>query len=338
MAGALIQLDSFARSALEPSLIDVETVMRGRLSAQPEEFAHRAFAQHLDTGGKRLRARIALAAGRALGADAKALVQWAAAVEIMHNATLIHDDIQDKDRWRRGEPTTWARYGVAQAINVGDLGLMLPFAIVGDMDAPADQRANLSSLVARHGILAAQGQSMTLGFLQSEDLSRAAFRRCAEEVTGAFFRLPVEGAAILSGFTLADASRLGRCFLDLGVLFQIQDDIIDLYGVKGREEPGGDVRDGKVSALVVNHLERRPHDTRWLLPLLSQNRGLTTNEDVQTVANAFIRSGALDTCFADIDALAAAVRGDELLVSLPGLHRVATEFLDLVLKPLESLR
>ncbi|MCA9571733.1 MAG: polyprenyl synthetase family protein, partial [Myxococcales bacterium] len=77
--------------------------------------------EHLATGGKRLRARLALATMQALGGDRREAVPWAAAAEMLHNATLVHDDLQDGDAVRRGHPAVWARHGANQAINVGDL-------------------------------------------------------------------------------------------------------------------------------------------------------------------------------------------------------------------------
>ena len=89
--------------------------------------------EHLLTGGRRVRARLALAAGEALGLRRENVVAWAAACELLHNATLIHDDIQDGDRTRRDVPTAWARHGVGQALNAGDLLLMLPFLAINDV-------------------------------------------------------------------------------------------------------------------------------------------------------------------------------------------------------------
>ena len=103
------------RSAAD--LDNVERLMRSLASGDRLERAGVMVQEHLATGGKRIRARLAMCATAALGGDRGDAIGWAAAVELLHNATLIHDDIQDGDRMRRGEPTTWVRHGAAQAIN-----------------------------------------------------------------------------------------------------------------------------------------------------------------------------------------------------------------------------
>ena len=84
---------------------------------------------------------------------------WAAACELVHNATLIHDDIQDGDRVRRDQPTTWVRHGVGQAINAGDLLLMLPFTLLSEIDAFPVAKWRLSEALARAAEQTVRGQS-----------------------------------------------------------------------------------------------------------------------------------------------------------------------------------
>ena len=240
MSTAVVRLKGEVFPPLALLLADVERWMANYASVGDADVTKHQLGEHLATGGKRLRARLALAAGEALGAPPADSTAWAAAVEMMHNATLIHDDIQDQDKMRRGSPTTWARYGVAQAINVGDLGLMLPFSIVADMATTADVSAGLMGLLAQHGVRAAEGQTLTLTMLSNRQFDFETYRRCIEGTTGAFFALPIEGAAILAGFNTVDARALAAGFLRLGVLYQLQDDVLDLYGLKGRDLPGGD--------------------------------------------------------------------------------------------------
>ena len=156
----------------------------------------------------------------------------------MHNATLVHDDIQDGDEYRRGRPTTWKRYGVAQAINIGDLGLMLPFAMVADMDIRPETRVSLTRLLAQQGLRAARGQQEMLSLLQDGRLTRGALPTGCGGYDGIFLQLahPRE----------RPFSRLlrGRCAVDrgfipsVGHMFQVQDDILDLYGDKGGRSVG----------------------------------------------------------------------------------------------------
>ena len=248
--------------------------------------------EHLSTGGKRMRARLSLAAAAALGASREAAAPWAAAVELLHNATLVHDDIQDGDLIRRGQPTVWVRHGVPQAINAGDLLLMLPFLALADLDAPGSVRWELSRALADHAARTVRGQSEELDLLPGGHLDRAAYSRSVRGKTGALFALPVEGAALVAGLSAAEAAALGEAFVELGVLFQLQDDVLDLYGDKGRGAPGADLKEGKVSALVVAHLERVPEDRAWLLNLLRAPRDLTPQREVEEAIRRFRASGA----------------------------------------------
>jgi len=294
--------------------------------------------EHLSTGGKRMRARLSLAAAAALGAERSSAVPWAAAIELLHNATLIHDDIQDGDLLRRGQPTVWVRHGVAQAINAGDLMLMLPFLALDHLDAADDGvRWRLSRALARHAAATVRGQSEELALLTAGQLGRARYRRAVEGKTGSLFALPVEGAALLGGRSAADAQALGDRFTALGVLFQLQDDVVDLYGDKGRGHRGSDLEEGKVSALVLAHLDRAPEDREWLLELLAAPRDVTGVEAVEEAIERFRKSGALEDVLDEIREIGQKLSSDTLLQSEPELAHVADEVRHLALKPIRHL-
>lgn len=294
--------------------------------------------EHLSTGGKRMRARLCLAAAAALGVDRLAAAPWAAAIELLHNATLVHDDIQDGDLIRRGQPTVWVRHGVAQAINAGDLMLMLPFLAVDHFEDLDDGvRWRLARALARHSASTVRGQSEELALLTAGQLSRARYRRAVEGKTGSLFALPVEGAALLAGRTAEEAQALGERFTALGVLFQLQDDVVDLYGDKGRGHRGSDLEEGKVSALVLAHLERVPEDSEWLLALLEAPRDVTGVEAVEEAIQRFRDSGALTDVLDEIRAIGVSIAEDELLQGEPALAAVANQVCRLALHPIAHL-
>lgn len=294
--------------------------------------------EHLSTGGKRMRARLCLAAASALGVNRLDASPWAAAIELLHNATLVHDDIQDGDLIRRGQPTVWVRHGVAQAINAGDLMLMLPFMALDHLEGVDDAvRWRLSRALARHSASTVRGQSEELALLTSGQLSRARYRRSVEGKTGSLFALPVEGAALLAGRTAEEAREFGDRFTALGVLFQLQDDVVDLYGDKGRGHRGSDLEEGKVSALVLAHLERAPEDREWLMALLAAPRDVTGTDAVEEAIRRFRESGALEDVLNEIRAIGTAIATDELLATEPALAAVANEVCLLALHPIAHL-
>jgi geranylgeranyl diphosphate synthase, type I len=294
-------------------------------------------AAHLRTGGKRLRARLALATLEALGGDRSAGAAWAAACELLHNATLIHDDVQDGDRTRRGEPTVWATHGAAQAINAGDLLLMLPYLALERLDVADGTRWRLARTLAHCASAVARGQAAELALDRTADHTWSGYRAVIAGKTGALFRLPAEGAALLVGRGEETARAIGVEFERLGVVFQLQDDVLDLYAEKGRHEPGSDLREGKVTALIIEHMARRPADRPWLRAVLAEPRSQTTEAAVRRAILRIRESGAMSAVIARIEAEADAVRTSRVLAAEPAIRALAMDLLTEIMKPIAHL-
>lgn len=292
---------------------------------------------HLATGGKRLRARLALAALDVLGVGREQGIGWAAACELLHNATLVHDDLQDGDRTRRGRPTVWAQHGGAQAVNVGDLMLMLPFLALEHAKTTPAVRWLLARALAEHAAGVARGQVEELRLAGADEIGWDGYRRAVAGKTSALFELPVEGAGLLAGRNEADAHALAEAFCHLGVLFQLQDDILDLYGDKGREQPGSDLREGKISALVVEHIALHPADTGWLRELLATPRDATPDSEVESAIVRFRDGGALAAVLERIELEAERALYCSGLRQEPGLRALAQELVEVTLAPIAHL-
>lgn len=300
--------------AAVPMLDRIERAM-GALCAEAAGSPLQQMAcEHLQAGGKRLRARLAFDAALLAGACEHDAVWWGAACELLHNATLIHDDLQDGDAVRRGQPALWARHGAAQAINAGDLLLMLPYAALAKMRAPAPAVAALSACISRRTVATACGQAIELDANARVDLSWSAYVDAAWGKTGQFFALPIEGALLCGGADAEEALHVAEAFAWVGVVFQIIDDVVDLYGLKGRGEPGADIKEGKLSSLVVQHLMLAPSDRDWLLSVLQAPRDATSASDVEAVRARFVESGALDATLEIIR------RGRDFVSQHPHLH------------------
>ena len=318
-------------------LDDVEASMLALAAGTQLDRAGAMVQEHLSTGGKRLRARLALAALEALGGRREDGVAWATAVELLHNATLVHDDVQDGDTVRRGKPTVWARHGVGQALNVGDLMLMLPFLALEGARADPGVRWHLTRCLAGHASAIVRGQSEEMELLRCRRLDWSSYRAAAMGKTGGLFTLPVEGAALMAGRSKDEAVQLGQSFRHLGLLFQVADDVLDLYADKGRGEVGCDLREGKVSALVVAHLARVPGDTPWLVDLLEAPRDATSGPQVAEAIRRFRRSGALADVLERGQHLVQATLSDPVLKAEPRLRDVAGGLAALVTEPLQAL-
>lgn len=289
----------------------------------------------LCTKGKQVRARLSLHACAHFRVPVEKAVMWAAAIELLHNATLIHDDIQDGDTVRRGRPTIWAKHGVAQAINAGDFMLMLPFLALRDM--PVAHQGPLAVLVADYATRIVRGQ---VNELSLKDVGRYEVRdylAACEGKTGALLALPVVGAALLAGHSLVHAEAMGEAFCQLGVLFQLQDDVVDLFGDKGRGTIGCDIYEGKVSALLVTLLELAPQHGDLVLSIVNKPREATTEADVLLLRDLYVETGAFDAVIERIRNLEASVLESPVVRSEPGLHEVATRLVGLALGPISHL-
>lgn len=293
--------------------------------------------EHLSTGGGKLRARLALTAAAALGVDGDAAIGWAAACEMMHNATLIHDDLQDRDPERRGRPTVWKRHGEAQAINAGDLLLTLPYRAVEHVTAEPGLRWSLTRAIAARAEETVRGQSLEMTLLERRPWLRYDYERAARGKTGALIGLSVEGIALVSGQSPEQARAIGDAFRDIGLVYQLQDDVIDLFGNKRKGRPGTDIFEGKVTALVIEHVRLHPEEHERLHEILSRPARLTTPSDVEWTVSRFDTGGAVSAVLARALDVSAEILARPIFHRYPELPPLAHHLMAQCLKPLEDL-
>ena len=249
---------------------------------------------HLETGGKRLRAMIPLLVAETFGLDPARLVPFAAACEMLHNATLVHDDLQDGDAFRRGKETIWRRFGVSQAINLGDAMYYYAVLAFQALDFPPEVTRRVLERLLRETIQVIDGQEREFALKREPAPSVRAYLAMVEGKTSGLFRLPLAGTADLCGADAPAVEAIAEAAAHLGILFQIQDDVLDLYGNKGRGERGGDVAEGKRSYLAVHALANLDASRRSrLLENLDLERARTTPEHVDEVLELFHACDAL---------------------------------------------
>jgi geranylgeranyl pyrophosphate synthase len=249
---------------------------------------------HLDTGGKRLRALIPILAAETLGLPPEKARPFGAACEMLHNATLVHDDLQDGDAVRRGRDTVWKKWSAAQAINLGDAMFHWAAALLQRIDAPAETLSELLDLFVRGTIRVIDGQAREFLLKERNAPTAEDYFAVVEGKTSGLFEIPIVGAAILARSPAPLRRALAAAAGDLGVLFQVHDDLIDLYGEKGRARRGGDIAEGKISALVVHALAHAPSaESAWLRATLSKPREETTVEDIDRADRLFREHGSV---------------------------------------------
>ena len=185
-------------------------------------------------GGKRLRSSLCVWAAAACGAELDQALPVAAAIELIHNFTLVHDDIQDGDLLRRGRPTVWAVWGQAQGINAGD-GLFA-LALRAALERPQAARVLVDATVE-----VIEGQCLDLQHEGRLDGSLPAYLRLVEAKTGALLGASLEAGGVVAGAAPELRSKLRQAGRLLGIAFQLRDDWL---GVWGDPELTGKSRDG----------------------------------------------------------------------------------------------
>ena len=266
-----------------------------------------AARHHLAVPGKQLRGRLAHDVAVALGAAKAPALELAAAVEMLHNASLVHDDIQDEDVLRRGRETVWLRFGRAVAINLGDHLLASSFGALAVLDAPAERRSRLVKLFTSATSTIACGQSDEILRRDDQELDLARYEQIARDKTGPLMALPIEGAAVLAGVDEAAVAAIREGGLLLGTAYQLADDVLDLLDRKQRGQAGADLREGKLTWPLLDYLERAPepeHDR--LLALLSARERRVT--DVLPWVRVIRASGAVERTLERAATLVAASR------------------------------
>lgn len=236
-------------------LIHVEERMRSLVLHDTGE-AGEAAAHHLSAGGSRLRARLALHACSALGVPAEHAIAVASACELLHNASLVHDDLQDRGAQRRGQDTVWRKHGDAAAICVGDLLLSAAYGALAPTGASAGQL--ITRMHLRVGTVI-RGQCDDLALQGGTLTSLETYERIAQGKSGPLLILPLELALVLGGRqdAIGTAVEAGALF---AVGYQAADDLDDVERDAFNEELN-------VVAVLAARGERRPHDAARALAI-----------------------------------------------------------------------
>lgn len=246
--------------------------------------------------GKRLRPRLLLCVAESEGGPVEHALDAAAAIEILHNYSLVHDDIEDNDELRRGRRTVWAVYGVPQALNAGDALCAISFlALTNCVARHADARV-LQMVRALHEAHATMcdGQSMDLAYERAPQVDLQAYNRMIGAKTAALF-----GASSQLGALCAPCDddavlryrELGRAF---GMAFQIRDDVLGIWGTLDAtgKVTGNDIARRKWTFPVVWALAQPPSAARDRIAAAYARGETLDNETVSAVIDALNALGA----------------------------------------------
>jgi geranylgeranyl diphosphate synthase type II len=268
---------------------------------EPRKYLYEPAAVYPSRGSKNLRPALCIATALAFGGKIEDVLNSAVALELLHNAFLIHDDVEDGSKYRRGGPTLHTQFGLGIAINAGDalaalsinqlmenrniLGPSLAWHIFGEFDHLARQTV--------------EGQAMELGWVHDNrfDLSEADYLRMVLKKTCWYTAVhPCRIGALVGLKGVCQPERFNRFGYYLGAAFQIQDDVLNLVGDENLygKETSGDLFEGKRTLVLIHllhnctwserhrlrrfltasHFHRGPRETEWILRLIGKYRSI----------------------------------------------------------------
>jgi geranylgeranyl diphosphate synthase, type II len=244
----------------------------------------------LSLGGKRIRPVLALMTGSIFSENYQSVIPAAIALEIFHNFTLLHDDIMDNSILRRNKPTVHVKWNTSTAILSGDAMLILAFQMIqksAQKSLPA-----IMDIFTQTGLKVCEGQQFDMEFERRVDVSEEEYIKMIELKTAVLLAASMKIGAIISGASIEDAGLLYEAGKNLGIAFQLKDDLLDAFGstVKFGKVIGGDIIENKKTYLFIcarDHAE--PAERNELIKLFSTS-GENSEHKIKSVCDLFERT------------------------------------------------
>lgn len=221
----------------------------------PEEL-YKASRYLPDAGGKRLRPAVLMLAAEAVGGDPMSVVPAAVALELVHNFTLVHDDIMDNDDVRRGMPAVHVKWGSEGAILAGDTLYSKAFEILSSMEKDPESILKCVALLSKTCTEICEGQWMDVDFETRDTVSEEEYLEMVEKKTSVLYGAAAKVGALLGGASDEVADALYEFGRLVGISFQIQDDVIDMVTpeeILGKVR-GSDLIEGKRTLIAIHAL------------------------------------------------------------------------------------
>ncbi|HOL16902.1 MAG TPA: polyprenyl synthetase family protein [Bacillota bacterium] len=312
-------------AAADPLLQQVDQLIKDALTTS---FPHlQEMVDHLLlAGGKKIRPLLVLLSGRVSGeqrnpSQRRSLVSVAAAVELIHTASLVHDDIIDRADRRRGQATLHSRWGNRSATLVGDFLLSRAFDLISDLE----QNWNLLPLMSRSVMLLCRGEVLQLEKSYDYSISEQEYFRCNYLKTSQFLAACCEAGGRIGAAAPAHIRALREYGFNLGQAFQIVDDILDFKDDPEKlGKPVGADLDQGVMTLPLIYLARRQERFRLILEALKTRRMSLSPGLRESIRRAVRESGALEYSARRADqARRAALQALQVLPQTPARTRLS---------------
>ncbi|HEC81432.1 MAG TPA: polyprenyl synthetase family protein [Thermoplasmatales archaeon] len=208
-------------------------------------------------GGKRLRPLLAMTSAEAVGGEGTKTLPFGLSLELIHNFTLVHDDIMDKARLRRGLETVHIKFGEPTAIIAGDTLFAKAFEILHNLDVDPLKFKEINKLLVLHVEEICEGQQIDMEFEGKKKVDEKKYLTMISKKTASLFSCATEGGAIIGRGNKKEVEALSKYGKYFGLAFQIWDDYLDLSGDEKEfgKVIGNDIRDGKKTLMVIHALK-----------------------------------------------------------------------------------
>ncbi len=281
---------------------------------EPQRHLYALVQDFMSRSGKGLRPALCLATTRALGGQAHNALKPAAGLELLHNAFLVHDDIEDGSDLRRGVPTMHRSAGTPIAINTGDAMNALAMRLFRDSGTRLGPQTALRILDEVDHLLleTLEGQALELGWVRDNNLAVNPddyLRLVLKKTAWYSFIHPLRIGALAADGKDQNLGRFDRFGFLLGLAFQITDDVLNLKGNEAQygKEIGGDLWEGKRTLVLAHGLSQAPRNDRdWIGQFLSRPRERRLPREVQRLQQILVAAGSLSWAEQSAQAFASA--------------------------------
>lgn len=274
--------------SIEQLLATIENYLAQCESPAEPERLYAPIDYSMTGGGKRLRPMLVLLACGLYADDIRPALPAAAAVEMFHNFTLLHDDIMDHAAVRRGRPSVFAKWGENAAILSGDAMLICAYRLLAEV--PEAHLPQLLRVFNEMSLQVCEGQQYDMDFESKPKVSVVDYMHMIELKTSVLLAGATAIGAILGGAPEEDCRKLRRFAIELGLAFQLQDDLLDSYGDERLGKAiGGDILEGKKTYLMITAMSRADEATREELRRTYADAALSDAEKIARVKAIYDR-------------------------------------------------
>ena len=255
------------------------------MPAEPE-LLYTPISYSMQGGGKRLRPVLLMLTYSLFADDYQRALPAAAAIEVFHNFTLLHDDIMDNALLRRGKPSVNAKWGKNVAILSGDAMMIEAYRLLGRTQT--DNLSPILSVFSQTALEVCEGQQYDMDFETKQKVSVVEYMRMIELKTSVLLAGAVVIGAMLGGASEEDCKALRRFAIELGLAFQLQDDLLDSYGDERLGKAiGGDILEGKKTYLMITAMSRADEEQREVLRSTHLDPKLSDQEKIDRIKTLY---------------------------------------------------